>query len=141
MKNNILLTCALAYCASAGAADIELTAAQMDEVAAGSASASAIANALGFESATTSTLTDTFIGSNSSSAGAPSGAGGSAAAALAKILGLTAPSGGGAAPNGSDDSGPQIARSQSSSSVNTNGAPATPATTSLAQYLRSQLGR
>lgn len=123
MKTTILTVFALTCCASAGAVDIELAAEQMDAVTAGSASATATANAVGSEAATTSTFTNTSTGAYPSSPSSPTG-GSAAARALAKILYGTTPNVGGTPPGGSDDDGPQFASSQSSSSVNTNGAPA-----------------
>ena len=56
MKTTILTVFALTCFASAGAAEIELAVEQMDGVTAGAASATAVADAIGAETATTSTF-------------------------------------------------------------------------------------
>jgi len=125
MKTTILTLFALTCCASAGAAEIKLAAEHMDGVTAGAASATAVADAIGDDTATISTFTSTSSGAIPSSPSSPA-AGNAAAAALAKVLGRPAPVDGGTPSGGANDDAPQFASSRSSSSVNTNGSLATP---------------
>lgn len=125
MKTTILTLFALTCCASAGAVEIELAAEHMDGVTAGAASATAVADAIGDDTATTSTFTSTSTSAANPSLPSSPKAGNAAAAALAKALGKPAPVVDETPPGGADDVVPQFSTSQSSSSVNTNGSPAT----------------